>query len=154
MAVPFRSGFKLYFVTTLLTISLIFSILATILVAIGGDNPHVVQMMGNTSNPIIEVENSIADNYLVIRVFHAILLLISDLILIVLVIYVHINRRGSGHSIILIVLFVVMVFLLWRPSMFSSIVHQIIVILCYVYCLMIGNRNGYETDVKESTIKQ
>ena len=139
MAVPVGQNYKLYSVNILLTISLFISIVAAILVAIGGDNPRVIHSAGNETNVIIEVENSIAQNYITIRVFHAILVIISDLIVIILVICVHKSRTGSGHTVILIVLFVIMVFLLWRPSMFSSIVHLIIVILCAVYCLMIEN---------------
>ncbi|XP_054166893.1 uncharacterized protein LOC128964331 [Oppia nitens] len=141
MATIIPQRLKPNIISHLLNISLIISCLATLLIAISGDNPQYIHYNDNNNsnqtNTMIAVENSIAENYTTLRVFHAILVLTADITLLVGVIIGHKHRTGSGHTIALIVLFVVMVFLLCRPSMFSSIIHQIIFILIYMFCLMI-----------------
>lgn len=143
MAVPFSNNCRLYSITTLLSCALFLSFVATLLIAISGDNPHFHPLF-NQTDVIVEVENQIADIYPVIRVFHVILILLSNLMLLFVVIYTHKQRSGSAYVVFLVILFVVMALLLWRPSMFSSIVHQIIFIITYVYCLMIENNDSHD----------
>jgi len=139
MAVPIREKCKLHMITISLTASLVISMLATIMIVttMSGDNPYSGKLNTTQVKDVItDVQNTITENSTVIRVFHGILILISDLIMLVVVIVVNKNRTGSGHTIMAIILFLMMVLLLWRPNMFSSIVHIIIVISCFVFCFM------------------
>lgn len=152
MAVPIREKCKLQMTTTLLIVSLVISMLGTIMIVLSGDNS--ISRKANASefnDVIIEVQNIVNENYVIIRVFHAIFILISDLIIFIVVIITHKNRSGSGHTVLAIILFLIMILLLWRPSMFSSIIHIIIVISCIVFCFMVkSDDNMSQTFVKEN----
>jgi hypothetical protein len=151
MAVPIREKCKFQLITTLLIVSLVISMLGTIIIVISGDNPILQKTNATEFNDVlIEVQNTIAENYIIIRVFHAIFILISDLIIFIVVIITHKNRSGSGHTVLAIILFFIMILLLWRPSIFSSIIHIIIVISCIVFCFMVKSEdNMTQTFVKE-----
>jgi len=152
MAVPIREKCKLQILTISLIASLVISMLATILIVISGDNPYPGKFItSDDKDVIIEVQNKITENYTVIRVFHAVLIVISDLVIVIIVIVVNKNRTGSGHTVLAIILFLMMVLLLWRPSMFSSIVHIIIVISCFVFCFMVRSGDNIS---KRSTKEQ
>ena len=148
MAVPYRDDCRQYAIKSFLWCVLFLSFVATLLIVISGDNPHIRPHLNQTHglDVIVEVENQIADIYPVIRVFHIILILLSNLILLFVVIYTHKSRSGSGYAYLLVILVVIMAFLLWRPSMFSSIVHQIIVVMTVLYCFMVENSNSYDVN--------